>query len=135
MEEKIMNGISNHAISSYCDAYSIANNTHIVNLPTSGPVPVVDHQGALEDFGQCVYDLTHVSPQAQEKPQSPVSEAIANIVGPQDSKPKPNGIGDVISSSLEHIQHTPHEVPYPTSVSDASSVICEMHQGGHCYSL
>ena len=115
-----MNGISNHAISSYCDAYSIANNTHIVNLPTSGPVPVVDHQGALEDFGQCVYDLTHVSPQAQEKPQNPVTEAIANIVGSPDSKP--NGIGSTIEGLLEN--HSPD-----------SMMMCEMHQGGTCVNM
>ena len=84
-------------INNFCINAATENNTHVVNGGmTGGPITVVDHEGVLEDYGQCVYDLTHVSPQAQEKPQEPIAEAIANIVGSQDSKPQQSGIGSVI---------------------------------------
>ena len=96
----ISSGTIASTISNICINEATANNTHVINGGgiTGGPVTVVDHQGVLEDYGQCVYDSTHVSPQAQEKPQSPVAEAIANIAGSQDSKPEQSGIGSVIGN-------------------------------------
>ena len=92
-------GTVTSAISNYCSNEAIANNTHVVNGGmTGGPIPVVDHEGALEDYGQCVYDFTHVSQQAQEKPQDPIGEVIAHIAGSQDSKPEQSGIGSVIGN-------------------------------------
>ena len=102
----ISSGTIASTISNICINEATANNTHVINGGgiTGGPVTVVDHQGVLEDYGQCVYDSTHVSPQAQEKPQSPVAEAIANIAGSQDSKPEQSGIGSVIGNILRKIR-------------------------------
>lgn len=105
-------------IHNFCINAATENNTHVVNAGmTGGPITVVDHEGVLEDYGQCVYDLSQVSPQAQEKPQSPVSEIIEIIVGSHDSKP--NGIGSTIADGLEN----------------SNLILCEMHPGGTCVNV
>ncbi len=98
----ISSGTIASTISNICINEATANNTHVINGGgiTGGPVTVVDHQGVLEDYGQCVYDSTHVSPQAQEKPQNPIAEAIANIAGSQAQDSKPNGVGNAIAAGL-----------------------------------
>ena len=117
----ISSGVIASVISNHCINEATINNTHVIPSPTTGqPITFVDHEGVLEDYGQCVYDSTHVSPQSQEKPQNPVTEAIANIVGSQDSKP--NGIGSTIEGLLEN--HSPD-----------SMMMCEMHQGGTCVNM
>ncbi len=45
-------------------------------------------------------DIAQITPQAQEKPQSPVAEAIANIAGSQDSQTQQSGIGSTVRNSL-----------------------------------
>lgn len=89
-----MNGIPNNFISNNV-------NSQVVVQPWTDPYNPIwgaDPKPHEDPIQNAVADIAQITPQAQEKPQSPVAEAIANITGSQDSKPEQSGIGSVIGN-------------------------------------
>ena len=91
-----MNGIPNNFISNNV-------NSQVVVQPWTDPYNPIwgaDPKPHEDPIQNAVADIAQITPQAQEKPQSPVAEAIANITGSQDSKPEQSGIGSIVGNSL-----------------------------------
>ena len=83
------------AISNNCEKEAIANNTTFQEIENGKTAPFLNSEQALKDYGQCVYDATHISSKAQEQPQ-----ATTPSIGTESEKPN-QGIGTTVNDILD----------------------------------
>jgi len=84
------------AISNNCEKEAIANNTTFQEIENGKTAPFLNSEQALKDYGQCVYDATHISSKAQEQPQTTMPS-----IGTKSQEPQGIGttVGDILNGT------------------------------------